>query len=126
MIEAAIRELAAEDPKFGPPVSDQPAEGPKPKDKDERVEEGEVLDDDSEVILVDENNGASVNMPKRNLKEEAVSMARLISHRFKNPHCQACARGKTRHLYTRKGGFQGGAQRMGGCCYATLSFRVSR
>ena len=45
-------------------------------------------------------------MPKRKLKEEAVSMAHLISHRIKNPYCQACVRGKMRHLYTKKGAFQ--------------------
>ena len=33
-------------------------------------------------------------------------MAHLISHRFKNPYCQACVRGKMRHLYTKKGAFQ--------------------
>ena len=58
------------------------------------------------VVLVDENNGAPVKVPKRKLKEEAVSMAHLISHRFKNPYCQACVRGKMRHLYTKKRAFQ--------------------
>ena len=47
MIEGAIRELAADDPNFGPPVSGQPAEGSKPEGKEGSVEEGEVVDDDS-------------------------------------------------------------------------------
>ena len=78
MIEGAIRELAA-------PSLDLRSRVIRPKGLSpmirSRVKEGEAQDDDSGVILVDENNGAPVKIPKRKLKEWAVSMARLISHR---------------------------------------------
>ena len=70
------------------------------------MDEGEVVDDGEGVILVDENNGAPLKIPKRKLKEEATSMACLISHRFKNPYCPACGRGKMRHVYTMKEAFR--------------------
>ena len=47
----------------------------KPADESKGVEEGEVIEDDSGVILVDENNGAPVKMPKRKLKEEAMEIS---------------------------------------------------
>ena len=93
MIEAAIRSIEADDEGPKPPVSVHPVG---------EQDEGRPNQDESEVA----NNGAPVKVPKRKLKEEAVSMAHLISHRFKNPYCQACVRGKMRHLYTKKGAFQ--------------------
>ena len=106
MIEAAIRSIEADDEGPKPPVSVHPV-----GEQDEgrpNQDESEVAanEEDPGVVLVDENNGAPVKVPKRKLKEEAVSMAHLISHRFKNPYCQACVRGKMRHLYTKKGTFQ--------------------
>ena len=68
--------------------------------------EDEAPEEDPGVVVVDENNGGPVKIPKRKLKEEAISMAQLISRRFKNPCCQACVRGKMRHLYAKKGAFQ--------------------
>ena len=106
MIEAAIRSIEADDEGPKPPVSVHPVgeqdEGRSNQDESEVA----ANEEDPGVVLVDENNGAPVKVPKRKLKEEAVSMAHLISHRFKNPYCQACVRGKMRHLYTKKGAFQ--------------------
>ena len=93
MIEAALRSIEEDEGGAGPPVSGIPAGG-QDKDKNEQNEsEGIAPEEDPGVVLVDENNGAPVKVPKRKLKEEAVSMVRLISHRFKNPYCQACVRG---------------------------------
>ena len=106
MIEAALRSIEADDEGPKPPVSGFPA-GEQNKGRPEQDEsEIAAAEEDPGVVLVDENNGAPVKVPKRKLKEEAVSMAHLISHRFKNPYCQACVRGKMRHLYTKKGAFQ--------------------
>ena len=106
VIEAALRSIEADDEGPKPPVSGFPA-GEQNKGRPEQDEsEIAAAEEDPGVVLVDENNGAPVKVPKRKLKEEAVSMAHLISHRFKNPYCQACVRGKMRHLYTKKGAFQ--------------------
>ena len=114
MIEAAVRELEADamsemeaDKKLSvPKVTGFPAEGQNADKSQADKEEEAPLEDDPGVVVVDENNGALVKVPKRKLKEEAMSMAPLISHRFKNPYCQACARGKMSHLYTKKRAFQ--------------------
>ena len=105
MIEAAIRAIEADDEGAKPPVSGIPA-GEQDKDKSEQDVPEDAAQEDPGVVLVDENNGAPAKIPKRKLKEEAVSMAHLISHRFKNPYCQACVHGKMSHLYTKKGAFQ--------------------
>ena len=114
MIEAALHEIEADelremeaDKKLSvPKVTGFPAEGQR-ADRPQDVKEEEVPhEDDPGVVVVDDNNGAPVKVPKCKLKEEAVSMAHLTSHRFKNPYCQACVRGKMRHLYTKKGAFQ--------------------
>ena len=106
MIEAALRSIEADDEGSKPPVSGIPAGGQDKGRPEQDASEDAAPEDDPGVVLVDENNGAPVKVPKRKLKEEAVSMAHLISHRFKNPYCQACVRGKIRHLYTKKGAFQ--------------------
>ena len=59
MIEPAIRD----DPTFGKSVSDKPAGKQEPEDKGERVEEGEVVDDDMGIILVGGTNGAPLKIP---------------------------------------------------------------
>ena len=105
MIEAAIRVIEADDGDAKSPVSGFPT-GEHGESRREQDAPEDAAQDEHGVVLVDENNGAPVKMPKRKLKEEAVSVAHLISHRFKNPYCQACVRGKMRHLYTRKGAFQ--------------------
>ena len=103
MIEAALKSIEADDEGPKPPVSGFPA-GEQSKVRPEQDEsEIAAAEEDSGVVLVDENNGAAVKVPKRKLKEEAVSMAHLISHRSQNPYCQACVRGKIRH---QKGAFQ--------------------
>ena len=106
MLEEALRQLESEEYKSKESVLGPPADDEADPSGEAHDAEGGVPDDESGVVLVDENNGAPVKVPKRKLKEEAMSMAHLISHRFKNPYCQACVRGKMRHLYTKTGTFQ--------------------
>ena len=103
MIEAALREIETDEEREKPSISDFPADE-RNKEESARGRPEEVApDEDLGLDLVDENNGAPVKIPKRKLKEEIISMAYLISHRFKNLYGY---RGKMRYLNTKKGAFQ--------------------
>ena len=86
MIEAAIREIEADERGEGPPVSGFPAgEHPKGESAQDKPED-KVPEEDPGVVLVDENNGAPVKIPKRKLKEGAIfSMAHLIITSIQEP-----------------------------------------
>ena len=88
MIEAALREIEIDEEREKPSISDFPADERNKEESAQGRSEEVAPDEDPGVILVDENNGALVKIPKRKLKEEAISMAYLISHRFKNPYGQ--------------------------------------
>ena len=40
------------------------------------------------------------------LKHEADTLEHMVTHRFANPYCDACARAKMRHFKTKKGAFK--------------------
>ena len=72
----------------------------------EEIPEGEAHEDDDDVIDVDEEDGG-VRLSKRGtLKNEARSKLHLLTHRYKNPYCESCARAKMKHRKTFRGAFQ--------------------
>ena len=72
----------------------------------EEIPEGEVREDDDDVIDVDEEDGG-VRLSKRGtLKNEARSKLHLLTHRYKNPYCESCVRAKMKHRKTFRGAFQ--------------------
>ena len=81
MIEAALREIEADEEREKPSVSGFPADERSREESAQGKSEEGVPEEDPGLVLVDENNGAPVKVPKRKLKEEAVSMAHLISRR---------------------------------------------
>ena len=72
----------------------------------EEIPEGEVREDDDDVIDVDEEDGG-VRLSKRGtLKNEARSKLHLLTHRYKNPYCESCVRAKMKRRKTFRGAFQ--------------------
>ena len=72
----------------------------------EEIPEGEVREDDDDVIDVDEEDGG-VRLSKRGtLKNEARSKLHLLTHRYKNPYCESCVRANMKHRKTFRGAFQ--------------------
>ena len=89
----------------------------------EHVEEGEILGDDSGIVLVDENNGASVEIPERKLKESHVNGPLDIAS-IQETVLASMREGKDEALAHQKGCVSGRTKGMGGCC--NIGFYVPR
>ena len=82
---------------YGPDLDDLEGVPPAPPREDEK--------DDDDVNVADEDGPP--NLRKRGtLKIEAEHISHLLTHRYKNPYCDACVRAKMKHFKTFRGAFR--------------------
>ena len=80
----------------------------KPKIGSDKSEE-----EDDECIEVDVIEGESRRAKKGTLKHEAKTLSQLLTHRYKNPYCGSCIRGKMKHFKTHRGAFKRDLKKFG-------------
>ena len=99
-----------------PPPADEPREG-EGSDLDDEHSGGEKGDDEEGIIEakpdddigeleIDVIDGVPRLAKPGSLKGEASTLAHILTHRYKNPYCEACVRAKMKHRKTKKGSVQ--------------------
>ena len=82
-----------------------PATGGGKDDGEEGIIEAKP-DDDIGELEIDVIDGVPRLAKPGSLKGEANTLAHILTHRYKNPYCEACVRAKMKHRKTRKGAFR--------------------
>ena len=82
-------------------------------DEEPKIGSDKSEEEDDECIEVDVVEGESRRAKKGTLKHEAKTLSHLLTHRYKNPYCDSCVRGKMKHFKTHRGAFKRDLKKFG-------------